>query len=777
MPPDSPEGLCPECLLRAALPGDASSSQTVVSESKPADPAPHTLIKYFGDYELLEEIARGGMGVVWKARQKSLHRTVAVKMILGGQLATDADVKRFHTEAEAAANLDHPHIVPIYEVGEHEGQHYFSMKLVEGRSLAAELPRYTSDHLAAAVLLAKVSRAVHHAHQRGILHRDLKPGNILLDAQGGPHVTDFGLAKQVKGDSELTISGAILGTPAYMAPEQALGKMKELSTAADIYSLGAILYQLLTGRPPFIGDNLVNVLRQVTETEPTPPSKLAKAVDRDLETICLKCLEKEPKRRYASADALAEELERWLRNEPVLARPVGGVERLAKWARRRPALAAMTTALILVALTGFTLTYRQLGETQVARAEAERKAHAEVQARSIAQLEKQQAELQRDRANSEATKSEQSARFMTDMLAGIGPSVALGRDTTMLREIVDKAATRLDKELTGQPAVEADLRATLGNAYIDLGEFTKAESMHRRTLALRRSFPGNEPLAVANSLVSLAKSLSGQSRYAEAEAVYREALSLQQNLLGQDHPDIASSLIALGHVLDRQGKYREAMTNAGKGLDIQKKQPGTGHADEATALSNLAFAELAEGKTTEAEALLRQVITLRKRSQGTEHPDVAKALVHLGSALLDQGKFEEAESLCREALVIQRKLLDAEHPEAVISMDQLACALAGQRKYEEAEKLFLEARAGSQSKTPTPLQFQKLILSQLVRFYKDWSKTDASKLTQANEWQQKLDVFNQTEGPKMPNEWRRELQRKMEAGDKAKAAKQPAVKP
>ncbi len=289
------------------------------------------------------------MGVVYRARQESLDRVVALKMILTGQLASPDDVQRFYREAQAAGNLDHPNIVPIYEVNEHDNQHYFSMKLIEGGSLASRVRPMPGPE--AARLLAVVARAVHHAHQRGILHRDLKPGNILFDAQDTPYVTDFGLAKRVEGDVHHTRTGGIVGTPAYMAPEQARSE-KVLTTAVDVYGLGAVLYDLLTGRPPFRAATVIDTILQVLEKEPEPPSKHHPQVDRDLETICLKCLGKDPARRYGSAEALAEDLDRWLAGEPIHARPVGKMERAVKWTRRNPVLAGMAAAVVLVMLAG-----------------------------------------------------------------------------------------------------------------------------------------------------------------------------------------------------------------------------------------------------------------------------------------------------------------------------------------------------------------------------------------------------------------------------------------
>ncbi len=309
-------------------------------------------IRYFGDYEIVRELARGGMGVVFQARQVTLNRPVALKMILAGQLADEDAMRRFHIEAEAAANLDHPGIVPIYEVGEHEGQHYFSMGFVEGQGLSGLLAAGPLPPRQAAELMAKVAEAIEYAHQRGVIHRDLKPANILLDRAGNPRVTDFGLAKKLEGDSGLTGSGQIMGTPSYMPPEQAGGKRGDVGPAADVYALGATLYALVTGRPPFQAATAMDTVLQVIGDEPVPPRRLNASVPLDLETICLKCLEKEQGKRYGSASDLAEDLRRYLDGVPIAARPVGRVERAWRWCNRNRAVAALMASVFLITVLG-----------------------------------------------------------------------------------------------------------------------------------------------------------------------------------------------------------------------------------------------------------------------------------------------------------------------------------------------------------------------------------------------------------------------------------------
>jgi TolB-like protein/predicted Ser/Thr protein kinase/Flp pilus assembly protein TadD len=362
---DAPEGLCTACLFEAGLgllahpsvtAGDDCGSVENV-ESSNANAAPHVkkaprpakTLADFGDYKLLEEIGRGGQGVVYRARQKSLNRTVALKVIGLGHWATEAHLKRFRREAEAAARLEHPGIVPIHEVGERDGSCYFSMKFVEGGQLDAVAKREPLPIRRAAELIAKVARTVHYAHEHGILHRDIKPGNILLDKKGEPHLTDFGLARLVETESTVTRTLEVLGTPSYMAPEQAVGNNAAVSSVTDVYGLGAVLYQLLTGHPPFAGGTTFETIRLLLDTEPRPPRLWNPKVDRDVSTICLKCLDKGPRRRYSSALALAEDLERWLKHEPISARRTGLVTRGRKWVRRNPTSALLAASLVALA--------------------------------------------------------------------------------------------------------------------------------------------------------------------------------------------------------------------------------------------------------------------------------------------------------------------------------------------------------------------------------------------------------------------------------------------
>jgi WD40 repeat protein/predicted Ser/Thr protein kinase len=361
----TPDGYCLSCLLREGL-GESG-------EAKPEGAG-----QRFGNYELLEKIGQGGMGVVYRARQINLDRIVAVKLLPFSQFTSEEAVQRFQAEASAAAGLQHPNIVAIHEVGSHEGQHYFSMDFIEGRTLAEVVREKPLPAKRAAAYLKTIAEAVHYAHQHGILHRDLKPSNILIDASDQPRITDFGLAKRLTVDSDLTLTGQVLGSPNFMAPEQAEGRTQAIGPATEVYSMGALLYHLLTRQPPFQADTLTTLLKQVIETEPVPPRLLNPGVPLELETICLKCLEKEASRRYPTAQELADELGRFLEDKPIQARPVSVADRAWKWCRRRPAMAGMGAALVLTLVLGLAgVLWQWQRATRTAQAELRQRERAE----------------------------------------------------------------------------------------------------------------------------------------------------------------------------------------------------------------------------------------------------------------------------------------------------------------------------------------------------------------------------------------------------------------
>jgi predicted Ser/Thr protein kinase len=369
LPEDSNASTCARCVIEACFAGASVHGSPEAAE--PFDSALGAPGEVFGDYELLEEIARGGMGVVFKARQRSLDRIVAVKMMLPGWLSSRESVQRFRMEAEAASRLRHPGIVSIHDVGECEGQHFYSMDYIDGQDLVRRVEGKQTPAELAARWMQSVAEAIHHAHQHGILHRDLKPANVIIDSQDAPHVTDFGLAKLLDEERHLTVTGRVLGTPSFMPPEQADARHGTVTVASDVYGLGAILYFLLTGKAPFEGSSMEQTLHLLLTQDPVPPSHCGARIPRDLETICLKCLSKEPHRRYASAAELAEDLTAWQRHEPIRARPVPLIERLWYLARRNPGFAGVSFLLAASILAGAIFQQRALNQARRARAAAE----------------------------------------------------------------------------------------------------------------------------------------------------------------------------------------------------------------------------------------------------------------------------------------------------------------------------------------------------------------------------------------------------------------------
>jgi serine/threonine protein kinase/Tfp pilus assembly protein PilF len=672
----------------------------------------------FGDYELVNEIARGGMGVVYRARQISLNRIVAVKVLLFGQFASDAFVKRFRAEAEAAASLRHTNIVGIYEVGEHEGQHYFSMELVEGPSLAQVARDQPLPARQAAQYLKTIAEAVDYAHQRGVLHRDLKPSNVLIDPGGQPRITDFGLAKRLSNsefgtrNSELTVTGQMLGSPNYMPPEQADPKRGSASPASDVYSLGAILYQLLTGRPPFLAETLEQTLAQLLHRDPVAPRLLNPAIPRDLETICVRCLEKESARRYATAGQLADELGRFLRDEPILARPAGPPEKLWRWCRREPLVAGLAFGLAAALVGGLGITNLLLWREREAGRRASQAEQLQSQLRS-------RAETERESATVEAAKSRQLAEFLRRTLERAGPSASLGRDTTLLREILDQTAARIDHELTNQPSVMAEMRDTLGRTYYDIGDAKKAIEMHREALRLRHELGEAEALGGAQSTHLLAQALAENGDLDEAESLNFQALALWKKLRGPEDPKVASSLNNLGNVYFRRRDLDRAKEYFEQALAIYRQ---TDDPNTSAPLHNLANVLALQNHFAAAEKLYREAVTLARQRHGDLHPTTALYLRNLGDVLRAQGKLEEAAAAHGEALTTRANLLDELHPLLTDSLERLAVVKVQQGQLAEAEILYRKALAARRKQTDDPRKWDEdanelaNILNQQQRF-------------------------------------------------------------
>jgi eukaryotic-like serine/threonine-protein kinase len=589
-------------------------------------------------YQVLDELGRGGMGIVYRAHQVALNRLVALKVIKAGEFATESQRRRFRNEAEAVARLDHPHIVPIHDVGQRQGLHYFSMKLISGSSLARRLSEFAEEPRKAAHLVATVAEAIHHAHQRGILHRDIKPANILLDEQGEPHVTDFGLARRLDVETEQTDTGAIVGTPAYMAPEQASGLKDGLTTATDIYGLGAILYALLTGRAPHGGTTFIETLDQVRDAPPEPPSKRNRRVPRDLEIVCLKCLEKAPKQRYGSARELADDLSRWLAGLPITARRVGMAGRMRMWSRRHPlpaALAALLVVSIVGGFAGVTWKWRQV--------------------------------------HREAIKSARLVDFLAHrVLAESSTEVNPRGNNVTVREMLDRAASRIGYDFESEPDVEAAIRETVGNAYLSLGEYDQAELHLRVAIKLDTQLHGAEhptTLAVVNRQNFL---LAESGRATEAEPLLRQNLQSCRRVLGTEHVITLEAADLLGSLLRRLQQRDEAELLLRPTLAARRRRLPQDHPDTLRTIRNLCLLLADRARFREADELAHEYEHGIRCARGPKHPDNVAALANRGLIRLLEGKPGGAEPYYRQALEASQRILGADHPVTVATASELA---------------------------------------------------------------------------------------------------------
>jgi serine/threonine protein kinase/tetratricopeptide (TPR) repeat protein len=654
-----------------------------------------------GRYKLLQQIGEGGWGVVYMADQEEpVRRRVALKVIKPG-MDTKQVLARFEAERQALALMDHPNIAKVHDGGATDnGRPYFVMELVRGIKITDYCDQHQLPTAKRLELFISVCKAIQHAHQKGIIHRDIKPSNILVtlhdpDSSGVPKVIDFGIAKateqRLTDKTLFTALDQFIGTPAYMSPEQAEMSGLDIDTRSDIYSLGVLLYELLTGKTPFDAKEMAaagveGIRRLIRERDPLKPStrlrtlpaaeqttvarcrqldppRLIHLVRGDLDWIVMKCLEKDRTRRYETANGLAHDIERHLRDEPITARPPSRRYQFQKLVRRNKfAFAAAGTVLAALVL-GLGLAIWQF-------------------------LEKSKAYQQ---TKIEAAKARQVAQFLKNMLAGVGPSAALGRDTAMLREILDKTTDRVGKDLKDQPQVEAELLHTLGQVYRLLGQSRLAENLLRQAVAIRtKEFGRNHP-DVAASLDNLALALQEQGKFVEAERMHREALLIRRTLLGEAHPDVAASLNNLGLVLWKEGKFVEAEAIQRQALALKKKVFGDEHPDVAVSINNIALDLEGEGKLSEAEGTQREALRMRRKLLGDPHPDVAASLNNLGLVLWKEARLAESEAVQREALEMKKRLFGTEHAEVAASINNLAILLQEQGKLAEAEAAHREA--------------------------------------------------------------------------------------
>jgi serine/threonine protein kinase len=624
-----------------------------------------------GRYNLLQQIGEGGWGVVFMAEQREpVRRRVALKIVKPG-MDTKSVVARFEAERQALALMDHPNIAHVLDAGTTDhGRPYFVMELVQGIKMTDYCDHNNLPTAARLELFLQVCDAAQHAHQKGIIHRDLKPSNILVttspEGKPLPKVIDFGIAKATAGvrltdKSLFTAFDMLIGTPAYMSPEQAAMTNVEVDTRTDIYSLGVLLYELLTGTTPFDTQELLKVgldelRRVIREQDPLRPStrlstmakadltpiarcrkaeapKLIRAVRGDLDWIVMMALEKDRARRYQTANGLALDIQRYLANETILARPPSRLYKLQKAVLRNKILftgIGVFGVLVVLSLIVVSLSFAK-----------ERRS---------------------------AVKSQQATKFLEEMLNGVGPSFALGRDTSVVRQILDQTDERLGKEMTNQPEIRAELGTMIGRLYRQIGNFDKAEEMERAALAVRRERFGPESHEAAATLNELGLALLSTHKLSEAQAVDGEALAIRRHLFGNENADTATSMNDLSAVYREEGKLAEAEPMAREALEIRRKLFGDEHLDVADSRRNLSIILGDEGKWAESEALAREVLATRRKLLPSEHPWLASALDDVAWAAGARGNLDEAEKLEREALAMRRKLLPENHPDVAESL-------------------------------------------------------------------------------------------------------------
>ena len=616
------------------------------TESGPAASANEEPAPDIEGYEITGRLGRGGMGVVWSALQLSTRRAVAIKILPNSALASPRARARFEREVELAASLEHPNITRVYDSGILEGMHYYAMELVHG----LPLDRYC-DERALSVrqrleIMRAVCLAVQYAHQHGVIHRDLKPANILVDADGKPCVMDFGLAKSLLAEGMpegATEDGEAPGTPAYMSPEQVAGKSERVDTRSDVYSLGVILYGLLTGKHPHgLTGSRYEVLRRIAEEEIVRPRLAAQAIDRDLDALLLKALARDPEERYAAAGELAADLGRYLSGEPLAARrPTLGYF-LAKRLKRHRAVALTVAGIAAAAAVVVAFAFR------------------------------------------EVTKAERGAQEAVDYMRDHVLDPAQGNMLESLREAADGAGSAFKDK----PAVEAEIRNRVGLIYMGLRRSDLALEQFTLAVDLRRRVLGEGHAETLSSLANLANALRAEGRLDESEAMHRRVLDSRKRLLGESHPDTLASMTNLANVRREQGAHDEAEHLTRDALASMRRVLGERHADTLATMNNLAAVLGAQGRYEESEALLRELLGLMMQAPDWQKNREALGVMNnLGQVLGVMGRNAEAQEWCARALDLRRRALHEDHPDTLASMRSLAQALAAEGKLAEAEAL------------------------------------------------------------------------------------------
>jgi tetratricopeptide (TPR) repeat protein len=618
----------------------------------------------FEGYEIQREIHHGGQGAVYQAIQLSTKRKVAIKVLHGGPFIDARTRARLEREIQILGRLDHPNVVRIHDSGEVAGCPYYVMDYISGESLDAYLrdnPLSVNDALR---LFVKVCEAVNAAHLRGVIHRDLKPANIRVDANGEPHILDFGLAKvaldtvvENGGPQLLSLTGQFVGSLPWASPEQAAGQAAKIDLRTDVYALGIVLYHMLTGRFPYqVFGNPRDVLDNILRAEPVRPRSLRREIDDEVETIVLKCLEKQRERRYQSAGELARDVRHYLAGEPIEAKRASTLYLLRKSVRRYRAALAVGSAFCVLAV-GVAVTTTLLYQ----------------------------------KAEHEARKVERVADFLDQIFGAVDPEVARGRDVTFLREALDQATARVG-ELGDVPEAEGRVRNTIGNTYLQLGLYAAAEEQLRAALDIRRRLFGQQHPATAQTLNLLAGALKERQQFVEAEQCYREALAIRRELFGEQSLEAAETLNDLGQLFYAQGRFAEAEPLLREALDLRQRL-GAEPADVASSLANVGSLLRDRGQLTEAEPLLRQALALRERRFGQKHPHTLVSLNKLGLLLRDKREYAAAREVFERTLELRRELLGSEHPHVGVSLNNLGLVLYAQGDYEQAADVFEEALA------------------------------------------------------------------------------------